>query len=176
MQGKMSFKIAFGGIASALCVLIMLLTAIIPFLTYAAPMIAGLLIYAVGYECGKKTGIGAYISVSALLLILSPEKESAFMFAFFFGYYPIFSVSIDRIRSKAVRWILRFLLFNASMTAAYYILLKVLVAVDSEEFTKYSMLILLAMGNVLLVLYEFMFRKLTEKYIKVYRKKLFRRK
>lgn len=176
MNHKLSFRIAFGGIVSALCVLLMFSAGILPFVTYAFPMISGLLIYAVSYECGKKTGIAAYVSVSALLLMLSPDKESAFMFAFFFGYYPIFSVFLDRIKSKAVRWILRFLVFNISMVVSYYILMEVMVAVDSEEFTKASMIVLLALGNVLLVLYEFMFRKLTDKYVKVYRKKIFRRK
>ena len=175
-MSKLSFKIAFGGIASALCVLIMFSAAIAPFMTYFFPMLSGLLIYAVALECGKKTGIAAYISVSALLLILSPEKESAFMFAFFFGYYPILSVSLDRLKSKALRWVIRAAVFNISMVAAYLILMKVFVGAVDEEFTKYSAILLLALGNVLLVGYELMFRKLSEKYVKVYRKKLFRRK
>lgn len=173
---KLSFQIAFGGIASALCVLLMFSAAVLPFMTYVFPMLSGLLIYAVSIECGKKTGLAAYISVSALLLILSPEKESAFMFAFFFGYYPILSVALDRLRSHAARWAIRLLVFNLSMVLSYFILMKVLVAVDSEEFTKASSIALLLMGNVVLLFYEKMFRALANKYVKVYRKKLFKRK
>ena len=109
-------------------------------------------------------------------MILSPDKESAMLFAFFFGYYPIFSVFIDRLKSKVLQWILRFLVFNCSMVAVYFILMKVLVAVDSEEFTKYSLIFFLLCGNVILVLYDKMIRVMTVKYVKRYRKKLFRRK
>ncbi len=173
---KLSFRLAFAGIASALCVIIMFSASFIPFVTYVFPMFAGLLIYAVSLECGTKTGIYAYIGVSALLLILSPEKESVFMFVFFFGYYPILSVSLDRLRSPVIRWIIRILVFNLSVMAAYFILMKLLVAVESEDFTKYTAISLLVLGNICLLLYEKMFRRLTEKYVKVYRKKLFRRK
>lgn len=173
---KLSFKVAFGGIASALCVVIMFSAALLPFMTYAFPMISGMLIYAVSYECGTKIGLSAYAGVSALLLILSPEKESALMFAFFFGYYPIMSVYINRLKSKTLQWIIKLSVFNLSMVAAYFILLHIFVAADSEEFTKYSLIILLVMGNLLLFIYDRMIKKLTQKYIKVYRKKLLRRK
>lgn len=173
---NLSFKLAFGGVASALCIILMFSASFVPLMTYVFPMFSGLLIYAVSIECGKKTGIGAYISVSALLLMLSPEKESVFMFVFFFGYYPILSVALDRISSKAVRWIIRFLVFNISVTAAYVILMKVLVAVESEDFTAITAGLTLLLGNIVLVAYEIMFRRLSEKYVNVYRKKLFRRK
>lgn len=173
---KLSFQIAFGGIASALCMVLMFSAAVIPFMTYVFPMISGLLIYAVSYECGRKTGLAAYASVAVLLLILSPEKETAMLFAFFFGYYPIFSVYIDRLKSKLLQWVLRFAVFNVSMVAAYFILMKVLVAVESEEFTKYTMILFLLCGNVILVLYDKMIRSLTALYVKKYRKKIFRRK
>ena len=173
---KLSFRIAFGGIASALCVLMMLSASIIPLMTYIFPMLSGLLIYAVSYECGKNTGLAAYASVSALLLILSPEKESAFMFAFFFGYYPILSVSLDNLKSKAVGWVIRFLVFNISMVAAYFILMKLFVGYMEEDFTGIAALGLLFLGNILLILYEIMFRRLRDKYVKSLRKKLFKRK
>ena len=173
---KLSFQIAFGGIAAALWLVLMFSVAVLPFMVYAFPMLSGLLIYAVSYECGKKMGLAAYASVAVLLMILSPEKESAMLFAFFFGYYPIFSVFIDRLKSKLLQWILRLLVFNCSMVAVYFILMKVLVAVDSEEFTKYSLIFFLLCGNVILVLYDKMIRVMTVKYVKSYRKKLFRRK
>lgn len=173
---KLSFKIAFGGIASALCVLLMFSAAVIPFMTYAFPMISGLLIYAVSYECGKKTGIAAYLSVSFLLLMLSPEKESAFMFAFFFGYYPMLSIYLDRLKSKALSWVIRLFIFNVAMAVSYFILLKLFIAADSEEFTKIGAVVLLIAGNFLVVLYDFLIRRLADKYVRVYRKKLFRRK
>lgn len=175
-MNKLSFRIAFGGISSALCIIIMLLAAIIPFATYACPMIAGFILYIVSIECGRKTGIAAYLSAAVLLVILSPEKESAILFASFFGYYPIFSIYIDRLKSKLLQWVIRFALFNVSMIVSYIILMKVLVAVDSEEFTKWSLMIFLLFGNLLLVLYDKAVRIWSAYYQKKLRKKLFKRK
>ena len=173
---KLSFRIAFGGIASALCVLLMFSAAILPFMMYAFPMLSGLLIYAVSYECGRKTGLAAYVSVATLILILSPEKESALLFALFFGYYPILSVYMDRLRSKLLQWVIRFSVLNIAIAAVYFILMKVLVAVDSEEFTKYSMIFFFVCWNLLLIVYDKLIRILTVRYVKTFRKKLFKRK
>lgn len=173
---KLSFSIAFGGIASALCVLIMLLAAIIPFATYVCPMIAGFIMFIVSIECGKRIGIAAYISASALLLLISPEKESAMLFAAFFGYYPMLSIETDRLRSKFLKYLIRFSVFNISMIVSYFILMKVLVAVDSEEFTKLTMVLFLLCGNILLILYDSGIRIWSAYYVKKLRKRLFRRK
>lgn len=173
---KLSFRMAFGGIAAALCIIIMLLAAIIPFATYACPMIAGFIIYIVSLECGRNTAIASYISVAALLMILSPEKESALLFATFFGYYPMLSIYTDRIRSRIVRWTIRLLVFNVTCVISYLILMKIFVAVSSEEFTVYSTAFLLLSGNALIVVFDKAVHVLSDYYQNRLRKKLFRRK
>lgn len=173
---KLSFQIAFGGISCALCIIMMLSVGLFPILVYVFPMLSSLVIFAVNYECGIKTAAASYISVSLLSLILSPDKESALLFLFFFGCYPLLSGYIDRLKSALFRWIVKFAFFNAAMVASYFLLIKVFVAVEMNEFGKYTVPVLLVSANLLLVLYDRMLRAIEVVYVRKIRKKLFKRK
>ena len=173
---KLSFQIALGGIISALCIILMFSVGLFPILVYAFPMISSLLIFALAYECGNKTALASYVSVSLLSIILSPDKESALLFLSFFGYYPILSTYLDRIKSRLIQWIIRLAVFNAAMAVSYYILIKVLVAVPIEEFGMLTIPVFLLIGNILLVLYEKMIRSMQILYVRKLRKKIFKRK
>ena len=173
---KVSFQIALGGIISALCIILMFSVGLFPVLVYVFPMISSLLIFALAYECGNKTAIVSYVSVSLLSLILSPDKESALLFLSFFGYYPILSTYINKLRSALLKWIIRFAVFNTSICISYLILTKVFVAVPLDEFGKWTVPILLIFGNITLVFFEFALRNVSRLYISKLRKKIFKRK
>lgn len=173
---KLSFQIAFGGIVSALCILLMFSVGIFPVMLYVFPMISSLLIFILSYECGNRTALASYFSVSFLSVILSPDKESALIFLAFFGYYPILSRHIDRLKSKLVQWIIRFAVFNVSMIASYFVLLKLFLASENELFGGMSKFVLLAIGNIMLVIYDIAIRNVSYLYVTKIRKKLFKRK
>ena len=94
-----SKQIAAGGIASSLCLLLMFLTGVFPFATYALPAMAGTLLVVVVLELNRATAVMVYVSVSLLSLFIAPDKEAALVFIFFFGYYPILKGLIEQIRS-----------------------------------------------------------------------------
>ena len=95
-----SSQVAVGGMASGLCLLLMFLTGMIPFSEYACPTFAGLVLIAVAEEMGRKTALIVYGAVSLLSLLLTPSKEAAILFVFFFGYYPVIrAVLMERWRS-----------------------------------------------------------------------------
>ena len=77
-----------GGIASALCLLLMMLT-IIPIATYTMPALAGMVLIVVVIENGYSTAWMVYAAVGFLSLFICPDKEAAMLFVGFFGYYPI---------------------------------------------------------------------------------------
>ena len=54
-MGKKSTQVALGGLAAALCTLLMFLTGMIPFATYALPAAAGIVLVAVVVENGAST-------------------------------------------------------------------------------------------------------------------------
>ncbi len=160
-QMRQSSKTAVCAMVAALSVVVMMLT-VIPVLTYTAPAFAGLLLIIIVIEIDKKWAVGVYAAVSALGLLIATDKEAAVMYLVFFGYYPIIKAILE---SKLPRWaeiVVKFLLFNAAMVGCYFILIKVfgMPMDDMNELGKYGPLILLAMGNVVFLLYDFALTKL----------------
>ena len=107
-----SKQVAAGGIASSLCLLLMFLTGIFPFATYALPAMAGSLLVVVVLELNRATAVMVYISVSLLSLFIAPDKEAALIFIFFFGYYPILKGLIEQIRIRPLELAIKYALFN----------------------------------------------------------------
>ena len=86
---KQSSKTALGGVVSALSVTLMLMTAVIPFMTYALPLLAGALLILMVIEINKRWAFIVYVAVSLLAVLVVPDKEAAVFYIAFFGYYPI---------------------------------------------------------------------------------------
>ena len=173
---KLSFSIALGGIVSALCILMMFSVGLFPVLVYVFPMLCGLLMYVLYYECGCRTAIVSYVSVSLLALILSPDKESAVLFLAYFGYYTVLDQYIIKLKSAVLQWVIRLGIFNAAVAASYFVLTKLFTAVTLDDFGKWTVPILLIFANIIAVLYEISFRRLSVLYEKKLRKAIFRRK
>lgn len=166
---RKSSQVAIGGMASGLCLLLMFLTGMIPFSEYACPTFAGLVLIAVAEEMGRKTAFIVYGAASFLSLLLTPSKEAAVLFVFFFGYYPVLrAILTERVRPRVVRWVLKLLLFNAAIILGYLVVINVLGIPDILEefgsFGKYSALVLLAFGDVFFLVYDYTVGNLTEVY------------
>lgn len=112
---RKSVKAAVAGLSTAVCVAILFAAGFFYVLTYAAPMITGLLVYALNKTFSKSEAICVYVSTAVLSLILVPDKESALFFAIFFGYYPIIKDSVEKIKSKILAYIVKLIIFNISL-------------------------------------------------------------
>lgn len=173
---KQSSKCAIGGIVSALSLVLMISVAIIPFLTYALPAVASVLITFVVMEIDKKWAFGVYCTVSILGFLLVGDKEVAMMYIAFFGYYPIIKAVFESKIPAAVSWILKLILFNASIVAAYVVMIN-LMGVTVDEINDYGMIavpVLLGAGSIAFVLYDIALTKIITLYIMKWRK-LFKR-
>ena len=82
---RKSRRMALCGIMVALAIVIMLMGGVIPLATFCCPVLASLTLIPVLMESGKKWTLMAYAATAALGLMLSPDKESALLFAFL-GY------------------------------------------------------------------------------------------
>lgn len=153
---KQSSKCAIGGIVAAVSLVLMISVAIIPFLTYALPAVAGLFIVFVVIEIDKKWAFGVYCTVAILGMLLVPDKEVAVMYLAFFGYYPILKAVIESKLPTAIGWILKVLTFAATMAVSYYLMIKLMgVTIDeTEEFGMMAYPILLGMGTVAFIMYD----------------------
>ncbi len=151
---KNTKKITLCGLVAALSVVIML-TSYFPYLTYAIPALAGLLMMIPVIECGVSWGFGTYIA-SAVIIFITGEMESKILYIMLLGYYPILKSIIERIGKQFIEWVLKLLCFNIAAIAFYYVS-TVLFAVSFDDFGqwgKYGAILFLALCNVVFVIYD----------------------
>ena len=169
---KQSSKCAIGGIVAALSLVLMISVAVIPFLTYALPAIAGALIIFIVVEIDKKWAFGVYATVAILGMILVPDKEVAVMYLALFGYYPIFKALIESKFPIVIEWIIKVLSFVITMAGSYYLMMKFMgVTIDeTEEWGVMAYPILLGMGTFAFILYDIALTKMISLYIMKWQK------
>ena len=159
---KQSSKCAIGGIVAALSLVMMISVAIIPFLTYALPAAAGILILLVVIEIDNKWAFGVYAAVSILAMLLVADKEVSVMYAAFFGYYPIVKSIFEKRLPKVLSFIFKVLLFISTMLVSYYLMIKLmgLEINELEEFGMMAVPMLIGMGLVAFIFYDFVLSRL----------------
>ena len=176
---KQSQKVALCGVVAALCTMLLFMTGLFPFSTYALPALAGLLMVAVAAETGPSWAFTLYAAVSILSFLMTPDKEAMLMFVFFFGHYPITKSLLEKIKIKPLALILKFLCFNACVVLAYLIIVFIFripdILTEFGDFGKYSVIVLLALGNLLFVCYDFALTQITRTYLYWFRPKFLRR-
>jgi len=176
---KQSGKVALGGIVSALSLSLLVSIAVIPFLTYALPAVAGSFLCIIVVEIGKRWACAVYAAVAILSLLIVPEKEVAFLYCALFGYYPVAKAALEQRLPKWLAMLCKLLLFNAAIAASYFLMMRFMgVVVDEFElWGKWAAPILLGLGSLVFALYDYTLTLLIALYRKKWRKsfrKLFR--
>lgn len=175
----MSFKVALGGILTALALILLMGTGILPIATYALPGLAGALMICAVLELGYKWAFSVFAATALLSLLLTPDREAALLFVFFFGHYPILKSLIERVSSRVLEWIIKLTVFNLCVLGCYALIFFVFemqyVIQSFDGFGRYALLIFSLVGNIVFVLYDFTLSSLVQFYIRVVRVKLFRR-
>ena len=169
-----SSKTAMGGMIAALSLVIMLLTAVVPYLQYALPAMSGALLIIMVIEISKSWALCSYVAVSILSFLILPNKEAAMVYFAFFGCYPILKPVLEsKINNNIICWIAKALFFNTAAIAAYSVIIYVFgIPLDeTEEFGKWAVPILLGLGNVMFVLYDICITRLVTLYLRRWQKK-----
>lgn len=139
---------ALGGMMAALAVVIMCLGGLIPIATYVCPMLCALLLSFVLKLCGKRVAWAWYGAVSALWLLLAPDREAACVFLFL-GYYPIIKPDLDK---RKLKWFWKGLLFNCAVLLMYCVLIYLLgiekIASEFQGVGSFLLVVTLALGNL----------------------------
>lgn len=164
---------------TALSVVILIPSAVQVFV-YTLPALAGMLTMLAVVEIDKKWAIGSYVATSLIGLLFVANKEAVVYYVAFFGYYPVVKALLESKMPRAVEYILKFLIFNASIIVSGVVLVKVfgmpyndLLGIDGESafFTKYALPIMLGMGNVVFILYDVALTRLLTAYVLVWQKR-----
>lgn len=158
MRKRQSGKIALCGVICALVVVIMLSGSIIPFATFCAPALGGIMLMVIAMECGMRLAWMCYGAIGFLSLLFVPDKELAAIFVFFFGYYPLLKAYLERIHSRVIQMLLKITVFNVAIVSMYAVLLYVFpMKYLAEEFANTASWILvglLALSNVSFLVYD----------------------
>ena len=91
-----SRRMAFGGMMTAVAVVIMSLGSLIPVNTYVCPVLCILITRPVMERCGKRIAWTYYMATALLSLLLAPDREAAFVYCVM-GYYPMIRPHLQRI-------------------------------------------------------------------------------
>lgn len=160
-------NIAFAAMFSALGALLLCFGGIIPLSTYACPVLASLAVAVVGEECGRRYGWDCWAVITALVIILSPDKEAALLFAFL-GYYPLLKPRLDTLRPAALRLGAKLALCVVSMGAMYALLIYVFhleAVVEELRATAPALIaVTVALGLVTFLVYDLALARLTVLY------------
>jgi len=163
---------ALGGILTALSVFIMFLSSVFPFLSYTLPAFAGALLLIMVKEAEKKWSVMVYAAVSILLLIIVSNKEAVVLYIFFFGYYVVLKEIIEKRFSFVMKWIFKFIIFNVSIVLAFVVIIYIFAVPVEElkEYGKYSAYIMLGIGNIIFIIYDYALTNLMVVYDKHWHK------
>lgn len=146
------------GVMCGLSIVLMLSGSIIPFATFCAPAMSGLLLMPVAVECGMRLAWVCYGAISALAVLFVPDKEMAAIFVFLFGCYPLLKAYIQRIPGRGLQFLVKAGFFNGAVLAMYGMLLFIFPMLSLvEEFAQtaqWMLAALLVMGNVCFWIYD----------------------
>lgn len=162
-----SGKIALGGLLTALGVVLMFLTGLIPIGTYALPAIAGVLLIVAVIEIGAKWAWMIYAAVAVLSLLFAADKEAALLFVLFFGYYPVLKSFLERISNKVLSWISKFAVFNVAVVACFFLAVNFL-QLPEDSFTVFGFYlpwVFLILGNAVFLIYDIALSGLVATYV-----------
>ncbi len=172
---QISFKVALGGVAAALSILLMIAAGLTSTLVYAIPMFTGALLMVLVIELGSGFATAVYVAVSVISLLILGNKEAAVMYVAFFGYYPILKSFLEKHLKPVLCWIVKYIIFNLAMVASYFAVTKIFMISfeDVESFGKWALPLLLLAGNVVFAMYDVLLTRLVtiyfyrwQKYIK----------
>ena len=148
--------LAIGGVFAALAVILMLLGGLVPFATYVCPMLASVLLIPLLEHLPKGLCWGWYGVVALLSALFCPDREAAFLFLFL-GWYPIVRPRLERLPTLP-RILVKLLIFNAAVAAAYGLLIFVFeleaLIEEAREMGWIMIAALAVLGNVSFLLFD----------------------
>ncbi len=176
---KPAFRAAMCGMVTALSVVLMFLGGVMYIFAYIVPFFLGVMLYIFKKTFKASDAFAVYVSTSVLSILFVPDKECALMFILFFGYYPLLKDRIDKIHPAFFRWVVKFLIFNASVFVIEWLCV-VLFNIPFFDDGVFSLTILITftvLMNVLFVFFEVLLRNgliFYEKRLKKRLKSIFR--
>ena len=127
-----SRKIATCGVLCALAIVVMMLGSLIGVGTYAAPLIAIWLLLPVLGLFGRKAALTVFVAVALIGFMVLPDRELALIYCAF-GWWPAAKPLIDRIPGKALRFLVKLVIYLALILLFLYLVYSILGIQKTED-------------------------------------------
>ena len=149
-------RMAACAMMAALCVVLMVLGAVLELGMYACPLLAGLCFIPIGQKYGRKYHLILFVATALLSFFLVPNIEENLIFAGIFGWYPILRPVLQKLPG-VLRWLVKLAVFNGVVVAIEWLVMTVLAP---EAMADVMLWVLLALGNVTFIAYDFLIPRL----------------
>lgn len=112
---KKNNRLALGGVMTALGIVLMLLTGVIPMMDFALPAAAGVLLIPVVVEAGYKYAWICFGATAFLSFMVAPSKECAMYYIGLLGFYPIVKSLVEQKGRLLWEALVKLLVFNVCL-------------------------------------------------------------
>ncbi|MEE3450375.1 MAG: hypothetical protein VZR27_06705 [Acutalibacteraceae bacterium] len=172
-----SYNIAFGGIFSSLSIVCMILSGALSAASYCFVVLSSFCIAVIREELSGRYALAGYFVVSVLSALFVTDKEAAALFVFFFGYYPVLKLYLERtVSNRTLSFIIKTAVFNAACVAVFFLTVYLL-GVPKESYmigAHYVPWVILILANIFFCIYDRTLAVLISLY-KIKFKKFFKR-
>ena len=159
---KQTKLITLGAVFTALSLVFVYLASVFPTGQVGIVALASLFGIAAVVETGLVGGVFVFAATSFLGFVLIPNKTVMVLYAVFLGYYPILKSLAERVKSRAIEWVIKLVSVNIAMTVIVFVFSELVF--HAEFLNQHTVLLYLAV-NVVFVIYDFGVSKLIEFYI-----------
>ncbi|MBQ8588989.1 MAG: hypothetical protein IJ486_00835 [Firmicutes bacterium] len=133
-------------------VVLMIFGSLMGIATYAMPMIVGLALIPLGKRYGLKYQLTTFAATALLSLMLVSNVEQSLLFLAFLGWYPAVRPGLQRIKPKLLRFVIKLVVFNVPVILVEWLVMTLLVPEDMDH---WFLWILLTLGNITFLVYDF---------------------
>jgi len=161
-MSKKTRVITLSALFSALAVISLSIASVWPTGQLGLVAVSSLFTAAAVIEAGIAPGIYVFIVSSALGMLILPNKAAPLLYLLFFGYYPVIKSLIERNANKLIQWALKLLVFNAALTAIWFLFRELIIGFATIT---PGAAILYPGGNIVFVLFDYGYSKVVWFYI-----------
>jgi len=125
-------------------------------------VIAGMILWCFVLEYGRKYGALVYATTSVLGLILFPYKFTAFCYLMVFGLYSLVRPSLEKIRSHALRWVVKLAVVNICVVSLFYLYILLFMTNYFANSIAFALMILSC--NIAFIIYDSLLVRIVDVY------------
>ncbi len=113
-------KLTLSSILLAGAVLCLYLASAFPVMSLTLIAIASIITYVAIIECKSLYALMVYIATTALGFLIVPDKSCVILYTLLFGAYPFIKHFSEKVKIKALSWLIKLLCVNALIFILYF--------------------------------------------------------